>query len=118
MHLLERIGFSLKAFSGTTVVIDALPADVKIGREGQILLDVIDYYKENQGKEFDPFEKMAAAFSCKNAIKSGEPLELNQMHSLVDQLFACEEPYFCPHGRPVIVTIDLDELDRKFKRIK
>jgi DNA mismatch repair protein MutL len=99
-------------------VIEALPVDVKIGREGQVLLDIIDYHKESQGKAYDPFEKMAAAFSCKNAIKSGEVLSQTQMHIMVDQLFACEEPYFCPHGRPVIVTIDLEELDRKFKRIK
>ena len=118
LHLLERIGFVIKVFSGTTIVIEALPIDVKIGREGQILHDIIDYYKENQGKDFDPFEKMAAAFSCKNAIKSGDVLNSTQMHAIIDQLFACDEPYFCPHGRPVIVTIDLEELDRKFKRIK
>jgi len=52
----------------------------------------------------------------KNAIKSGEKLTQNQMHAIVDQLFACESPYFCPHGRPVVVTIERDELDRKFKR--
>jgi DNA mismatch repair protein MutL len=116
-ELLNKIGFNIREFSGNTIVIDAIPVDVKVGREGQIVLDIIDYYKENPLKEFDPYEKLAAAFSCKNAIKSGEVLSQAQMHSLVDQLFACETPYFCPHGRPVIVTNDLDELDRKFKRI-
>jgi len=116
-ELLNKIGFNFREFSGNTIVIDAIPVDVKVGREGQIILDIIDYYKENPLKDFDPFEKLAAAFSCKNAIKSGEILNQAQMHSLVDQLFACETPYFCPHGRPVIVTNDLDELDRKFKRI-
>jgi DNA mismatch repair protein MutL len=91
--------------------------DVKVGREAQVILDIIDYYKENLDRQFDPLEKMAAAFSCKNAIKSGEILNQSEMHAIVDQLFACETPYFCPHGRPVIVTMDLEELDRKFKRI-
>ena len=116
-ELLNKIGFNIREFSGNTIIIDSIPVDVKVGREGQIILDIIDYYKENPLKEFDPYEKLAAAFSCKNAIKSGEVLNQAQMHSLVDQLFACETPYFCPHGRPVIVTNDLDELDRKFKRI-
>jgi len=40
------------------------------------------------------------------------------MHAIFDQLFACKSPYYCPHGRPVVVTISLEELDRKFKRIK
>jgi DNA mismatch repair protein MutL len=115
--LLEKIGFGIRIFSGHSVVIDAIPIDVKIGREAQILLDIIDYYKQNPGKVPDPMEKLAAGFACKNAIKSGEPLSMAEMHAMVDQLFACQEPYFCPHGRPVIVTMDLDEFDRKFKRI-
>jgi DNA mismatch repair protein MutL len=115
-ELFEKIGFSIRIFSGTTIVIDAIPIDVKSGREGQVVLDIIDYYKENPAKEFNLYHKMAAAFSCKNAIKSGEPLSQAQMHALIDQLFACKSPYFCPHGRPVITTIELDDINRKFKR--
>jgi DNA mismatch repair protein MutL len=117
VHLLNKIGFVLRIFSGTTIVIDAIPVDVKVGREAQILMDIIDYYKGNPDREFDPLQKIAAAFSCKNAIKAGEQLSQAQMHAIVDQLFACESPYFCPHGRPVIITMDLEEFDRKFKRI-
>jgi DNA mismatch repair protein MutL len=117
VQLLNKIGFVLRIFSGTTIIIDAIPVDVKIGREAQVLLDIIDYYKDNPDREFDPMQKIAAAFSCKNAVKSGETLTQQQMHALIDQLFACESPYFCPHGRPVIVTMDLEEFDRKFKRI-
>jgi len=117
VHLLNKIGFVLRIFSGTSIIIDAIPVDVKVGREAPILLDIIDYYKGNPDREFDPFQKIAAAFSCKNAIKAGEQLSQAQMHAMVDQLFACESPYFCPHGRPVIITMDLEEFDRKFKRI-
>ncbi len=117
VHLLNKMGFVIRIFSGTSIVIDAIPVDVKVGRETQVLLDMIDYYKENPDREFDPLQKIAAAFSCKNAIKSGEKLSQTQMHIIIDQLFACETPYFCPHGRPVIVTMSLDEFDRKFKRI-
>ena len=95
----------------------AIPVDVKVGREAQVILDIIDYYKENSDKKFDPFEKIAAAFACKNAIKAGEALTQSKMHALIDQLFACESPYFCPHGRPVVIIMDLEEFDRKFKRI-
>ncbi len=115
--VLNKMGFSIKIFSGNTIVIEAMPTDVKVGRESQILLDIIDYYKNEPLKEFNHSEKIAAAYACKNAIKSGEKLSQMEMHNLVDQLFACESPFFCPHGRPVIITIDLEELDRKFKRI-
>ena len=115
--VLNKLGFSIKVFSGNTIIIEAMPSDVKVGRESQILLDIIDYYHNEPLKTFDHIEKVAAAYACKNAIKSGEHLNQVEMHNLVDQLFACESPFFCPHGRPVIVTIELDELDRKFKRI-
>ncbi|MCB0269867.1 MAG: hypothetical protein KDH95_17035 [Calditrichaeota bacterium] len=59
---------------------------------------------------------MAAAFAAKNAIKSGEKLTPEAMSALVDQLFATKEPYFGPHGRPVIVTLELEELERRFKK--
>jgi len=118
MPLLQKIGFGIKSFSGTTIVVDAIPSDVKVGRETQVILDIIDFYKEGEDRSFDPSDRLAAAFACKNAIKSGELLSQAQMHAIVDQLFACESPYFCPHGRPIIVTIELDEFDRKFKRIK
>ena len=116
-EVLNKIGFSIKVFSGTTIVIEAMPADVKVGRESQILLDIIDYYRNEPLHDFDHLHKVAAAYACKNAVKSGEKLTQTEMQNLVDQLFACETPFFCPHGRPVIVTIDLEELDRKFKRI-
>lgn len=116
-RILNKIGFSIKIFSGNTIVIEAMPADVKVGRESQIILDIIDYYNNHPLHDFDHLEKIAAAYACKNAVKSGEALSQIEMHNLVDQLFACESPFFCPHGRPVFITIDLAELDRKFKRI-
>lgn len=114
---LQKIGFSITELSNRTILIEAIPADVKVGYEGKVLLEIIDYYRENEGIQYQPHEKIAAAFSCKNAIKSGEKLTQKEMASLVDQLFATEEPYFCPHGRPVIVTLNLEEIDKKFKRI-
>jgi DNA mismatch repair protein MutL len=118
METLNNIGFSINIFSGNTIVIEAMPTDIKVGRESQILLDIIDYYRNNPLHSFSHHEKISAAYACKNAIKSGETLSQREMQNLIDQLFACETPFFCPHGRPIIVTMDLEELDRKFKRIK
>ncbi|UCF64975.1 MAG: DNA mismatch repair endonuclease MutL [bacterium] len=114
---LRKIGFHITILSGRTILIEAIPADVKVGYEGKILLEIIDYYRENEAGEYQPHERIAAAFACKNAIKSGEKLSQLEMNALIDQLFATREPYFCPHGRPVIVTLSLEEIDRKFKRI-
>ncbi len=114
-QVLNQIGFTINVFSGNTIIIEEMPADVKIGRESQILLDIIDYYKNAPQGSLNLNEKIAAAYSFKNAIKTGDPLTEFQMHNLVDQLFACEYPFYSPNGKAVIVSMELDELARKFK---
>ncbi|MGH1364538.1 MAG: DNA mismatch repair endonuclease MutL [Calditrichia bacterium] len=113
---LQKIGFAINQLSGRTIVIEAIPTDVRVGNEAKILLDIIDFYRENSGGRYEHNEKIAAAYANKNCIRSGETLTQEAMLSLINQLFATKEPYFCPHGRPVVVTLDTEELDRRFKR--
>ena len=115
--LLESLGFSLKMFGKTTVIVEGVPIDVKPGKEGTILQDVLDLFKEDEQKlKLEPREQLAKSYSCKAAVKAGDPLNDSEMRSLLDQLFATQIPYSCPHGRPVIVKLSLSELDRRFGR--
>ncbi len=115
--LLEGLGFSLKMFGKTTVIIEGVPIDVKPGKEGTILQDVLDLFKEDeQSVKLEPRERLVKSYSCKAAIKAGDPLNDAEMRSLLDQLFETEIPYSCPHGRPVIVKLSLSELDKRFGR--
>lgn len=114
---LELIGFSLKFFGKTTVIVDGVPADVKPGAEARILSDVLDSYKEDEHRvRMESRERLAKVFSCKAAVKAGDPLQLTEIRALLNQLFATEIPFVCPHGRPVIVKLSLPELDRRFGR--
>ena len=117
LPLLERLGFNLKMFGKTTAVIDGVPADIRPGSEKTILREIVDLFKEDsQNVELEPREKLAKSFSCRAAVKSGDPLNVAEMHSLLDQLFVTRIPYSCPHGRPVMIRLSLTELDRKFGR--
>ncbi|MGD8782416.1 MAG: DNA mismatch repair endonuclease MutL [Ignavibacteria bacterium] len=114
---LTKMGFELKFFSKNTIVIDGVPSDIKVGTEQEILLDIIDEYKRNQReKQLEQRDNLAKSFSCKAAIKSGDKLSEQEMRLLVDQLFATSMPYVCPHGRPVIIKIPLEEFDKRFGR--
>ena len=113
---LEKIGFQIKPFGGRTVVVEGVPSGMRIGSEDKILLDIIDQYREYAATETDMRERVAKSFACRSAIMAGEKLTPEGMNALIDQLFACENPYFCPHGRPVMITITVDELDRRFDR--
>ncbi|MEI8134380.1 MAG: DNA mismatch repair endonuclease MutL [bacterium] len=114
---LTSLGFHLRFFGGTSVVIDAVPADVKSGSEETILREMMEEYEvlERLGT-FSSREALAAGFSCKAAIKSGDRLSQEEMHSLIEQLFQTKMPYVCPHGRPIVIKLALDELDRRFGR--
>ena len=114
---LNKMGFSVKMFSGGTIVLDGVPVDLKPGRENTILTEIIEDYKRDNDLRLTPREKLCKTFACKAAVKAGDYLTVEEMESLLDQLFRAEVPYVCPHGRPVLVKIPLLELDKKFGRI-
>lgn len=112
----EDLGFSLRSFGKNTMLIEAVPADLRNIDEGRVVLEILDNYRENKESRHNKTYNMAASYACKAAIKTGDPLQPVEMQNLVDQLFQCESPYACPHGRPTIVNLTIDELDRRFKR--
>lgn len=114
---LTGIGFHIRLFGGTSVVIDAVPTDVKSGSEATILHEMLESYDEYERLgTFSSREALAASFACRAAIKSGDKLSQEEMHSLIEQLFQTRMPYVCPHGRPIVIKLALDELDRRFGR--
>lgn len=114
---LIKLGFELKFFSKNTVVIEGVPDDVKSGSEEKILIELIEEYTSNQReKKLEERDNIAKSYSCKTAIKAGDKLTDSEMRLLIDQLFATSMPYVCPHGRPIVVKISLNEFDRRFGR--
>ncbi len=112
------LGFDIKLFGKNTIVIEGVPPDVKGGQEERIVQDILGLYKEyQQHSPMDVRDNLAKSFSCRSAIKAGDPLNESEMRSLIDQLFATSMPYVCPHGRPIVLRISTEELDRRFGRI-
>lgn len=115
---LQRLGFTIKFFSKHTIVIDGIPADVKMGDEEKIILEIIDEYLINQREKniLEDRDNLAKSYSCKTAIRTGDKLSEDEMHNLIDRLFATSMPYVCPHGRPIVVKLTIEEFDRRFGR--
>ena len=114
---LVRLGFDMRLFGKNTVVIDGIPSDVRIGKEKKILQEVLDEFKNNEHSGVkDVRDNLAKSFACKAAIKAGDRLNGAEMIVLIEHLFLTKMPYVCPHGRPVIVRIPLEELDKRFGR--
>lgn len=113
---LERIGFVIKSFGKKTVAVEGVPSGVKISNDEKILLDILDEYKRGVREKVEIRENVARSFACHSAIKAGDQLSLEEMNMLIDKLFSTKEPYYCPHGRPIVIHVPLEELDRRFKR--
>ena len=113
---LEKIGFKIKKNNELSIKIDAIPSEMALGNEREVIREILDNYLKER-KEYSSFQEgLAAMFACKAAIKAGDSLMREEMQELVNRLFSTEHPYYCPHGRPIIVQMSLDELDGRFER--
>ncbi len=114
---LKALGFDIELQSKRKIKVKGIPSDVRIGHEDKILQELIDEFKENDVKlNLDKRDNLAKSYACKHAIKAGDKLNADEMLNLIDKLFYTKMPYVCPHGRPTVVKISMDELDKKFAR--
>lgn len=114
---LTSLGFDIALEKGERVMIHGVPNDVRPGQEGAILRELLDQYLEYQQMgNTDQRDLVAASYACRASIKAGDRLSEPEMLNLIEQLFSTSMPYVCPHGRPIVIRIDLGELDRRFGR--
>ena len=112
---LERLGFAFDE-RGDSVVLRAVPVVLK-GEEPRRLMEAM--VDELAGpKAGEPVVDRALAFvSCRAAIKANTPLAREEMERLLAELSATATPYFCPHGRPTMSRISLQDVRREVRRI-
>ena len=113
---LEKIGFKMKQSGKDTVLIESIPSEMTWGREKEVIRDIIDNFESSHKKYSSLQENIAASFACHAAVKAGDKLSAEEMRELVDRLFGTKHPHYCPHGRPIIIQLSLDELDKRFER--
>lgn len=114
--IIQRMGFSVQLLSGNTAMINGVPADIEIGNEQEVLVSMLHQYQDlGQKINLEARERLAIAFASKAAIPRGKKLGTEEMEALVDQLFACEQPYLDPLKKPTIVYLALDEIQSRFR---
>jgi len=113
-----QVGFEIEPFGGESYVVRAVPAAIKGKDPLKVLRDMVDEMVEaTVTRRLPPTrEQIWITSACKMAVKAGDPLSLAEMEKLVVDLAGTENPYYCPHGRPITVTIDGDDLSRAFHR--
>ena len=112
--ILESMGFEFRELGKNTIVIDGIPA-VFDSIDKDIFRGIIEDLNKDLNLP-DKHQYTLKTIACKAAIKAGQKLSREEMARLLDELFACDVPFFCPHGRPLIYKISLLELEKKFGR--
>ena len=115
--LFEKSGFTIEHFGGDTIKLEAIPAALPQDNAGGVFRDLLSRVKEEGawggGKVDTPAIARAA---CKAAVKAHDELTPAECKNLLKQMGECELPYCCPHGRPTIIHLSLQEIERRFGR--
>ena len=113
---MEALGFIFDSFGKQSVVIYGIPADILPRNEKLLFEELIEQFRDNQSKLSLPNrENLARSLAKRSAIKQGKNLEMEEMHTMIDKLFACDNPNYAPDGRPTYTVFSMDQLANNFK---
>ena len=112
---LQSLGIHLEYFGGNTFRLVAVPEIFGKVQTTHVLYDILESL-DTKNTLYDVMENILTTRSCRASIKAGDRVTTAEMEALLYQLDACDMPYTCPHGRPVLIEISFEELEKKFKR--
>ncbi len=112
---LACMGMEIEEFGKDSFIIHALPAGMESEVDESILVEeLIVQYEGNIDLDLGVSESIAASLASKKAIRGGNSLNAEEMQNLIDRLFASENPYTNAQGNKTFITIEIDELKKRF----
>ncbi len=116
-YLLNSIGFEIESFGRDTYRVRAVPAIMSKVDPVQAVMSVVEKLEEDESPLEGKVEARIIARVCKQAaVKAGQLLSLEEQRRLIQDLEACEMPRTCPHGRPTMIHLSVDTLEKQFGR--
>ncbi|MEK3935000.1 DNA mismatch repair endonuclease MutL [Sporosarcina sp. FSL W7-1349] len=115
---LEEVGIFLEEFGPSSYAVKEYPAWFPSGEEAAIIEDIIEQVLNTRKIDIGKLrEEAAILMSCKRSIKANHYLTIADMERLLEDLAKAENPYTCPHGRPVLIHFTTYEIEKMFKRV-
>lgn len=113
---LRSLGFDISEFGKNSLVINGVPTEATNADSKVLLEKILEEFKNSAGNNQDEKkDNLARSLANFAAVKTGARLEKEEMRSIIDELFSCEMPYFAPNGKPTIITLSLEDLNKKFQ---
>jgi len=117
LETMGQLGFEVESFGGSAILVRALPTIVAEDEPGRVLEDLAAALHKGDAPLAVPVEEAVARQVCKRAaVKAGQVLDRTEMRELIRALEACENPRTCPHGRPTMIHLTVEQLAREFGR--
>nr|WP_307760310.1 DNA mismatch repair endonuclease MutL [uncultured Peptostreptococcus sp.] len=115
INLFERFGFIIEEFGHRNISIRGVPNTFGNPESQRFIYEIIDNI-EKIGSIYDTKYDEIAEIACKSAIKANDKISYQEAVELVNQLKECDNPYTCPHGRPIMVKMTKYDIEKMFKR--
>lgn len=117
INLFKEIGFNVELFGLNTIKIDQVPLFIKENNEEIYVEELINQVISKDKIDIEKLRKhVISTFACKASIKANHRLSIKEMEDVIKQLFDCDNPTCCPHGRPTIVHFSKYDIEKMFKR--
>lgn len=119
MDQFTRIGFEIEEFGQDTYAVRAVPDNLFSLAKKDLLIEMLDSLSDelNRTMTAELIDEKVASMSCKAAVKGNMKLSAAEADALIGELLTLDNPYHCPHGRPMIISMTKRDLEKKFKRI-
>jgi len=115
-ELLLSWGFGVEEFGGDTYRLRTVPTVFGRLQPAEMLFEIIQYLSEGKSRLEELQEEIITRMACRASVKAGDTLTNGEMQVLLNSLSHTVFPYTCPHGRAVLIKMDVEELERKFRR--
>jgi DNA mismatch repair protein MutL len=118
LELISELGFEIESFGERSYLVKAVPLFLGRAVEKEEIYEIIHSLIEAGSirQREQRREEMIYRVACKKAVKAGDYLTMDDMLALLAHLSRTSQPTTCPHGRPTMITLDLKEIERRFKR--
>ncbi|MFU2015167.1 DNA mismatch repair endonuclease MutL [Peribacillus butanolivorans] len=117
-HELEKVGVYLEEFGYNAYIVRSHPQWFPKGIEQEILEEMIEQLLSMKKVDIKKLrEEAAIMMSCKASIKANRHLRNDEIQALLDELRQTTDPFTCPHGRPIIISYSIYEMEKMFKRV-
>lgn len=118
MDLLNKFGFTIDIYPDHNVVVRSIPIIFGGNYSLDLIKDIIGILDEEKTNIYDYKVEKIMKYACKNAIKAGDKISNIEIDKLIEDLKKCKYPTTCPHGRPSMIILKKNMIEKMFYRIQ